>query len=438
MQSTPILNAISDDELLRRLAALLQSSRHTEADLVAHIGEVDERRLYAREASPSMWAYCTERLHLSGAEAYLRIVAARASRQHPVILEMLADGRLHLTAIALLAPHLTPENRETLLRRATHKSKREVEELLAELEPRPDAPALIRKLPDRRGSAATRSSQTTSSSSAGSPPAATCEYPVLLASPSPPPVPGGSQSTVLTSAAPSVSTVPLGPTPTAAPEETNAAAASGFALRLDEVVSSRVVGVSARAAVIEPLSPTRYKVQFTASAHLREKLERLQVLMRSSIPDGDLAAVIEGAVTEKLERLESRRFGRTKAPRKGVEDTDVSRSSRHVPAAVRRDVHERDEGRCRYVDGQGRRCTGRVVVQYHHRRTFALGGDHSPANVSLLCPGPQPLHGRDRLRPCRDRRAWSRLGHQEAPVAADAARGRPRAQTARTDERAAS
>ena len=31
--------------------------------------------------------------------------------------------------------------------------------------------------------------------------------------------------------------------------------------------------------------------------------------MRSSVPDGDLARVIEAAVTEKLERLEARRFG---------------------------------------------------------------------------------------------------------------------------------
>ena len=61
---------------------------------------------------------------------------------------MLADGRLHLTAIAKLAPHLTPDNREAVLKRATHCSKRQVEELAAELAPRPDAPALIRKLPE--------------------------------------------------------------------------------------------------------------------------------------------------------------------------------------------------------------------------------------------------------------------------------------------------
>ncbi|HYN03636.1 MAG TPA: HNH endonuclease, partial [Vicinamibacteria bacterium] len=88
-----------------------------------------------------MFVYCTEALHLSEAEAYLRIAAARAAREHPALLTLLADGRLHLTAIAKLAPHLTLENREALLGRAAHRSKREIEELVAELSPRPDAPA---------------------------------------------------------------------------------------------------------------------------------------------------------------------------------------------------------------------------------------------------------------------------------------------------------
>ena len=136
---------------------------------------------------------------------------------------------------------------------------------------------------------------------------------------------------------------------------------------------------------MEPLSPGRYRIQFTASAELRDKLERLTALMRSSVPDGDLGAIIERAVTEKLERLEARRFAKTHAPRKGLSDSDTSPSSRHIPAAVRRIVHERDGGRCRYVDAQGRRCTARGFLEFHHRHPFGHGGDHSPDGLSLLC-----------------------------------------------------
>ena len=86
-----------------------------EAELIAHIAEVDRRRLFRREATSSMFAYCLEVLHLSEAETYLRIGVARASREHPVLLRMLADGRLHLTGIAKLVPRLTPENRQRVL-----------------------------------------------------------------------------------------------------------------------------------------------------------------------------------------------------------------------------------------------------------------------------------------------------------------------------------
>ena len=137
--------------------------------------------------------------------------------------------------------------------------------------------------------------------------------------------------------------------------------------------------------VVQPLAPGRYKVQFTASAGLHEKLERLRALMRSQVPDGDLGAIIEAAVTEKLERLEARRFAATTRPRKDLSTTDTSPSSRRIPAAVRRAVHERDGGRCRYVDASGRRCEERHHLEYHHLHPFGLGGDHRPENIRLMC-----------------------------------------------------
>ena len=365
MTDTRSLELIPDDELLRRLVEILRQSRRVEADLVAHIGEVDARRLYAREASPSMFAYCTETLHLSEAEAYLRIAAARASREHPVLLSMLASGRLHLTAIAKLAPHLTQGNRDCLLERAVHRTKRQIEELVAEIAPRPDAPTLLRRLPDRRSVAAAT--------------------PVTLAT-------AATLVNPRTSAGPATPDPRTGPLPGSAPAVEGELRPDGVdfprsGLRPDAVQGSRAQlgpGSAAPPEIIEPLAPGRYKVQFTASAELRDKLDKLRALMRSSVPDGDLAAIIDAAVTEKLERLEARRFGRTKAPRKGLSATTAP-SSRHVPAAVRRAVYERDGGRCRYVDQQGRRCTAREGLEFHHRHPFAFGGHHSPDGMALLC-----------------------------------------------------
>ena len=80
----------------------------------------------------------------------MRIRVARAARRHPLLLDMLRDGRLHLSAIVRLLPVLTRENRDALLARATFCSKRQILEIVAELSPRPDVPARMRKLPQQR------------------------------------------------------------------------------------------------------------------------------------------------------------------------------------------------------------------------------------------------------------------------------------------------
>jgi hypothetical protein len=107
--------------------------------------------------------------------------------------------------------------------------------------------------------------------------------------------------------------------------------------------------------------------------------------MRSQVPDGDLGAIIEQAVTEKLERLEARRFAATKTPRKELTESDVSATSRHVPAAVKRFVTQRDGMRCRYLDEQGQRCPERHRLEFHHCHPFGFGGDHRPDGIRLMC-----------------------------------------------------
>lgn len=62
-------------------------------------------------------------------------------------LERLAEGSLTLTAVGLLAPHLTDENHAALLDAARFRSKREVEQLIVSIKPQPATPSTVRKLP---------------------------------------------------------------------------------------------------------------------------------------------------------------------------------------------------------------------------------------------------------------------------------------------------
>ena len=141
---------LSERQLLHRFADLVrQDQRHT-AQLLAAIAEIDERKLWAKHACPSMFAFCVERFHMSESMTAKRIWAARTARRFPVILQMVARGELHLSAIMQLAKHLTEDNHRALLVRAKHKSSREIDLLVAELAPRPDAP--LRALPRPAGS----------------------------------------------------------------------------------------------------------------------------------------------------------------------------------------------------------------------------------------------------------------------------------------------
>ena len=110
----------TNDALSHRLASSAAHDCASTAALLADIGEFDARRLYVPAAYSSMHAYCVHELHLSDDAALKRIRAARIGRTIPAIFPAVADGRLHLTAVVLLAPYLTPENSDELLAAATH------------------------------------------------------------------------------------------------------------------------------------------------------------------------------------------------------------------------------------------------------------------------------------------------------------------------------
>jgi hypothetical protein len=138
---------LSDREVLIRVRAAARDERAATARLIALLIELDVRRLYLGEGCSSLFTYCTQVLHLSEHAAYNRIETARAARRFPLILELVESAAVTLTTVRLLAPHLTDTNHLEVLERARHKSKRNVELLVATLYPRPDVASTVRKLP---------------------------------------------------------------------------------------------------------------------------------------------------------------------------------------------------------------------------------------------------------------------------------------------------
>ena len=125
------MSHLSDELLSRDLDTLFTRDHETTAALLAHIAEFDDRKLYLPAGYPSMVAYCVDRERYTEQAAYKRIFAARAARRFPAIFAAVARGQLHLSAVVLLARHLTENTAEELLTVATHKSKAEIEQMLA-------------------------------------------------------------------------------------------------------------------------------------------------------------------------------------------------------------------------------------------------------------------------------------------------------------------
>ena len=138
---------LSSHALTVRLGELLATERRTIADFVLHLAELERRQLHLELGYSSTFAFCTQFLKLTNASAYRRTVAARLATRYPAITGMLADGRLSLTTLALLRDVLDEQNHDEVLARAAGRTEKEVELLVATLQPQPAPPDLFRRLP---------------------------------------------------------------------------------------------------------------------------------------------------------------------------------------------------------------------------------------------------------------------------------------------------
>jgi hypothetical protein len=326
-----VLSQLSDDALVAAVNSLARCEREATACLLAHLAELDARRLYLAAGFSSLFTYCCTVLHLSEPAAYNRIEAARATRRFPVVLPMLAEGALRLATVRLLAAHLKAENHQ--LAAAAGKSKREVGELLVRYFPRPAVPSSVRRLP------AVRALPAPTTAAAGAPAAASA----------------GHSDVTLAIQTSSVTLVPdaertLPPPP-------------------------------ARRPLVKPLAPDRYEIRFTASAQTREKLRQAQDLLRHAVPTGDLAQVIDRALTALLKELARKKFAATERPRAS---RGTAPGSRDVAANVRRVVSARDHGTCAFVSKNGRRRNERALIEFDHIQPHGAQGEGTTENIRLL------------------------------------------------------
>jgi hypothetical protein len=352
------LEHLPDAQLIESLHAVLLTKRRALAEVIAHLGEVEERRLHLLAAHGSMFDYCVSRLNMSEDEACRRIELARLARKFPCLFSLLARGEISLSVALLLKPVLTADNHCELLDAARGRSMRQTRELLAARFPSPDVSSNIRKLPERAASTEPTRHE---------PPAESHEERREAASL---PVPSSTQTRM------------------------SAPARAPFALAPHPL--SR----------IEPLSVERYRVQFTADAALKKKLELARDLLLHAHPGGDFAPVVSRALDLLLADLQRRRFGagararspksRPAAPASEVQSQTIPAPDPPAPASScspsvsiprkeRRRVLERDGLACSWVNADGTRCASRAWLELDHRHPRGMGGSSDAPNLRMLC-----------------------------------------------------
>jgi hypothetical protein len=130
------LRSISDHQLLSDTDAIAVQDRKLTLTLLVHLHEIERRKLYAKRGYSSMFDYCTTRLRLSEGSAMRRIRTSRCLARYPELYPLLESGEVNLMSVALIARVLRPANAGALIERIRGKSKREIEAIVAELDPR--------------------------------------------------------------------------------------------------------------------------------------------------------------------------------------------------------------------------------------------------------------------------------------------------------------
>ena len=320
---TGTVAALSDRELLAQTSNLARVERHLQGAIIDHLAEIEARSLFLRRGFASLFEYAVRELGYSDAAAGRRIAAMRLCADNPHTRERLRDGSLSLSAAAEL-------------QWAFDRQRRRV-------------------------------------------PAATT--PAVAALPTEPPLvldAVGRQKLV---------------------EE----AAGKSTRQVKRMLADLDPELAAAADRVRPLGNGRYELKALIDAECQRGLEQLTGLLSHVDPRMTVGQLVGRLVREALDRHDpSRRRPRT-GSRPAVSATSTAQtgpgcdghaapapksrdSGRAIPAAVKREVWQRDGGRCRYVDPHtGRRCTSRHLLQIDHVLPYTLGGGSDPANLRLLC-----------------------------------------------------
>ncbi len=373
MEVNSTVSGLSDDQLLEQTGKLARLDHQIQVFVIDHLCEIDARQLYLRRGYSSPFDYVTRGLGYSAAAAWRRINAMKLCVRIEGVRERLRDGSLTLDAAAQLQGAFERRDRE--------------------------------RAPEARSATAGAGSAARPYRSAPAGPARrSASKPMLDVS---------AQKALV--------------------EEAVGKSTRQVMQMLAEVDPALVVPADK----VRPLSEGRWELKVAIDTECQRGLEQLKGLLTHVDPHMTLGQLVGRLVKEGLERHDPSRprrsrptanrtadAERTSAPKQSASPTEItssptearqgqdqerpsstsgserpaqpactttsapkSRAPGHaIPAAVKREIWQRYEGRCGYIDPRtGRRCASRHLLQVDHVFPYAMGGGAEPDNLRLLC-----------------------------------------------------
>ncbi len=354
------LRSLSDADILSRTRTLATRERACTLQLLMHLNEIEQRKLHLKQGYSSMFDYCTSGLGYSEPAAFRRLRTARCVARFPEVYRMLEGNEASLSTIARVSRVLTAGNKNALLSRIRRRSQREVDAIVAEYDPRAALrdvvrPVVVRVSTGVRGVEALASSPATALAGAASTSA------VAIATVTNPPTAPREAAELDT-----------------APRDHDACENSAY-FRCEG--DSHPTGFA---------TERRVQFQFAASVEFREKIEKVNPLAWHRLPaNPSLEQVFELALDcfiEKHDPCERRERRKERVDAKvRPSGAGVTVGSRYVAASVKDEVFARDNGQCKFVGVDGRRCASRSALQVDHIKPVMRGGASTLDNLRLLC-----------------------------------------------------
>ncbi len=163
--------------------------------------------------------------------------------------------------------------------------------------------------------------------------------------------------------------------------------------------------------ILEPAREELYNFRFAADRKFKDKFERLAEVLGVENPLQHMAEIMEQALDIALDKKDVKRKRARRLEREAKRTGEIlskktcpdeipageqKAKSRYIHSEVRERVHERAGHQCEYRSEDGTRCRSRTGLEIEHKLPFALHRSHDERFLRLHC-GPHNLLSAERV-----------------------------------------